>query len=227
MSRRIATPELGGANALILHRPHATVQALVRQLSAIGLHAQAHWPELGPAALAADYVFFDADMCHDAMFPWDAGGAPMPMVALIGSESPGRIEWALGQGADAHLLKPLGASGVYSALLIARQGFEARRRAAAEIADLRARLAERQTVVRAVLHLVSLGRSEAEAYAQLRALAMAWQETIEEAARRITGTQIGTQTGTGEDGHPRGDEGGGAGDTAAPSAKDRKRGHHV
>ncbi len=185
MSRRLATPELGGATALVLHRPHATVQALSRQLAAIGLRAEPVWPDLGPDALAADFVFFDADQCHDAMFPWSPGDAPMPMIALIGSEAPGRIEWALGQGADAHLLKPIGTGGVYSALLIARQGFETRRAAADEIAALRARLAERQTVVRAVLVLMARGRSEAEAYAQLRAMAMAWQDTIEQAARRI------------------------------------------
>lgn len=185
MSRRIATPELGGATALLLHRPHATTQALARQLAAIGLRALPCWPHLDAAALSADFVFFDADQCHDEMFPWRPGEAPMPMIALIGSEAPGRIEWALGQGADAHLLKPIGAGGVYSALLIARQGFEARRAAAGEIAALRARLSERQTVVRAVLALMGRGRSEAEAYAQLRAMAMAWQETIEQAARRI------------------------------------------
>ena len=192
MSRRFATPELGGATALVLHRPHASVQALSRQLAAIGLRAVAVWPELGPEALAADFVFFDADQCHDAMFPWPPSEAPMPMIALIGSEAPGRIEWALGQGADAHLLKPIGAAGGYSALLIARQGFEARCRASGEIATLKARLAERQTIVRAVLMLMARGRSEDEAYAQLRALAMAWRETIEQAARRIAADPGGT-----------------------------------
>ncbi len=185
MKRRLLIPELGGAEAAILHRPHPTVQALSRQLAAIGLSVSAHWPELGPGALAADYTFFDADMGYDAQFPWPAGAAPMPMIALIGSEAPGRIEWALAQGADAQLLKPVGDNGVFGALLIARNGFEARRRLAAEIDDLRSRLAERQTVVRAVTLLAARGRSEEEAYAHLRQIAMAWQETIEEAARRI------------------------------------------
>jgi hypothetical protein len=60
----------------------------------------------------------------------------MPLIALIGSEAPGRIEWALSHNADAQLLKPVGNAGVYSALLIARQAFEARRRLADEIASL-------------------------------------------------------------------------------------------
>jgi two-component system, response regulator / RNA-binding antiterminator len=183
--RRFQTPTLGGAKAMVLHRPHATVQAVTRQLLAIGLSVSECWPDAGPAVLGADFLFFDADLCHDAQFTWAAGAAPMPMIALIGSEAPGRIEWALSQGADAQLLKPVGAGGVFSALLIAWQAFEARRSLAAEIADLRARLGERQTVVMAVIRLAAAGRTEAEAYAHLRELAMARQETIEQAAHRI------------------------------------------
>jgi AmiR/NasT family two-component response regulator len=92
---------------------------------------------------------------------------------------------ALTQGADAQLLKPVGDNGVFSALLIARQAFEARRSLAAEIADLRARLAERQTVLRAVTLLDARGLTEDAAYAQLRQLAKAGRETIEAAAQRI------------------------------------------
>ncbi|HVG48709.1 MAG TPA: ANTAR domain-containing protein [Rubellimicrobium sp.] len=184
MKRRLTIPDLGGARAVILHRPHATVQALVRQLSVIGLSAEAHWPDLAPSALGADYTFFDADMGHDAQFPWAPGKASMPTIALIGSEAPGRVEWALGMGADAQLLKPVGDNGVYSALLIARASWDARQTLAAEIESLRSRLAERQTVIRAVA-LLSEGRDEDAAYACLRQRAMDWRVTIEEAAARV------------------------------------------
>jgi len=185
MSRAARIPNLGGAKAYVLHRPHATVTAILRQLTAIGLDATECWPELPAEALAADFVFFDVDLGFDQQFPWPAGEAPMPTIALIGSEAPGRIEWALSQNADAQLLKPVGNSGVYSALLIARQAFEARRRLANEIASLRERVAERQTIVRAVAALAAEGGDDERAYAQLRALAMTWQISIEEAARRI------------------------------------------
>ena len=128
MSRTSRIPNLGGAKAFVLHRPHPTVQAISRQLSAIGLDATGCWPELPVEALAADFVFFDADIGFDEQFPWKPGEAPMPLVALIGSEAPGRIEWALSHNADAQLLKPVGNAGVYSALLIARQS--SRRQAA-------------------------------------------------------------------------------------------------
>jgi two-component system, response regulator / RNA-binding antiterminator len=185
MSRGARIPNLGGAKAFVLHRPHATVQALIRQLSAIGLVVVERWPELLADALAADFVFFDVDLGFDGQFPWAPGEAPMPTVALIGSEVPGRIEWALSQKADAQLLKPIGNAGVYSALLIARQAFEARRRQTDEIASLRARVAERQTIVRAVAALSTQGIDDERAYAQLRSMAMGWQVSMEEAARRI------------------------------------------
>lgn len=192
MKRRpIRIPDLGHARAIILHRPHATVQALARQLTAIGLQVTLAWPELGPEALAADYIFFDADMGHDGMFPWEAGQPPIPMIALIGSEAPGRIEWSLKAGAHAQLLKPVGDSGAYSALLIARDAFDAQKALSAEIADLRRRLEERQTVVRAVTLLAARGKSEAEAYGQLRQMAMAWRISFEDAAARIVAAQGG------------------------------------
>jgi AmiR/NasT family two-component response regulator len=185
VSRASRIPNLGGAKAFILHRPHATVNALARQLGAIGLDVRECWPELPPDALAADFVFFDVDLGFDEQFPWKPGEAPMPLVALIGSEAPGRIEWALSQKADAQLLKPVGTAGVYSALLIARQSFDARRRLADQIAALETRLAERQTIVRAVAALAAQGVDDSRAYAQLRSLAMSWQVSVEQAARRI------------------------------------------
>lgn len=185
MSRPTRIPNLGGARAFILNRPHATVIAIKRQLSAIGLVVTDCWPELPVEAIGADFVFFDVDLGFDQQFPWKPGEAPMPTIALIGSEAPGRIEWALSHKADAQLVKPIGNAGVYSALLIARQTFDARLRHADEIAALQARIAERQTIVRAVAALAAMGFDEARAYGQLRSLAMGWQISIEEAARRI------------------------------------------
>lgn len=185
MRRRLRIPELGGARALILHRSHATAQALVRQLTAIGLEAECHWPDLPASAPAADYIFFDADLGYDEQFPWPPGEAPMPTIALVGSEAPGRIEWLMHIGADSQLLKPVGDAGVYSALLIARATFDARRALADEIDSLQRRLGQRQTVVRAVALLAARGKSEEEAYAQLRGLAMAWRISFEAAAERI------------------------------------------
>ena len=195
MKRPIRIPTLGGARAVILHRPHPTVQALSRQLTAIGLEVAEAWPEAGAEVIGADYVFFDADMGHDGMFPWPAGQPPMPMIALIGTEAPGRIEWSLRAGAHAQLLKPVGDNGAYSALLIARDAFDAQRALFAEIADLKRRLDGRQTVVRAVTLLAARGKTEEQAYAQLRQMAMAWRISFEDAAERIVASRDGDPQG--------------------------------
>lgn len=185
MKRRLRIPDLGGAQAVILHRPHATIGALSRQLDAIGLNIESHWPELPPSARAADFLFIDADTAYDDQFPWPPGETPMPTIALVGSEAPGRIEWLMNFGADAQIPKPVGDGGVYAALLIARATFDARTELADEIDSLRRRLAQRQTVVRAVAILAARGKSEDQAYAQLRCMAMAWRVSFEEAANRI------------------------------------------
>lgn len=185
MKQRFRIPHLGGTTAAILHRPHQTVAAVERQLDAIGIHTTVGWPDLPASGLSADFIFFDVDLGHDDQFPWKPGEAPMPLIAMIGSEAPGRIEWALSHKADAHLLKPVGAAGVYSALIIGRQSFAARRAMLAVIDDLRERVDDRQTLVRAVILLAQDCRDDEQAYAQLRTLAMNWQVTLETAARRV------------------------------------------
>ena len=185
MKRTVRIVDLGGAHAIVLHRPHPVVTALTRQLQAVGLRVTNCWPELQADALAADFVFFDADMGFDEQFPWPKGEATMPLIALIGSEAPGRVEWALSTGANAQILKPVGDGGVYSALLIARHAFELRQSLSAEVSDLRRRLGERQTVVQAVVRLMQTTGSETAAYAALRAEAMDARISLEEAAARV------------------------------------------
>ena len=193
MKRKLRIPELFGARAVILHRPHANVTALVRQLQAVGLEVDCHWPELPASVRAADYLFIDVDTAHEDQFPWGAGEAPLPTVALIGSEAPGRIEWLMNFGVDAQILKPVGDNGVYSALLIARATFDARIGLAGEIDSLRRRLGQRQTVVQAVALLAARGKTEDQAYEQLRGMAMAWRVSFEEAAARIVAS-VNTKT---------------------------------
>lgn len=183
--RRAGIPHLGGARAIVLHRAHADGAAVLRQLGAIGLSAELAWPDLPADAALAEFVFFDADMACDDQMPWTIGEAPMPLIAMIGTEAPGRVEWALRQRADAHIVKPVGNAGIYSALLIARQKFNERQSLYREIRALRAQVSERRIVVQAVVRLTERGQTEAEAFALLRRLAMDAQTTIEVAAARL------------------------------------------
>jgi AmiR/NasT family two-component response regulator len=186
MSPSIGIPNFRSWTALVLHRPHTAADAVIRQLDRIGVRASAVWPELGGDA-TADVVFFDADLGYDGQFPWPVCQAPMPLIALLGSEAPGRVEWAMAQGADAHLLKPIGSAGVYSALVIARHAFAARMSLLAEVAGLRDRLRRRPAVAQAVVAIMqSESIDEATAFRRLRQIAMESRRTIEDAAEALT-----------------------------------------
>jgi AmiR/NasT family two-component response regulator len=181
-------PSFDNWRALVAHRPHANVDAILLQFERIGIAAVHRWPDLGPAGeLAAfDVLLFDADMGFDAQFPWEPGAAPMPTIALIGSEAPGRVSWALNRGADAHLLKPIGSAGLYSALVIARHAHRHRHAMLAEIADLKARQAAREIVAEATAVLMLRDAVPAKtAFNQLRRHAMASRQSIEQAAAAI------------------------------------------
>lgn len=185
--------------ALILHRPHTTTDALLRQLARIGLEAECAWPDLpetfDPAACGV--TFFDADMGYDEQFPWPAGEAPMPTIALIGSEAPGRVAWAIRRGADAHLLKPIAGSGVFAALLIAREAFARRQTLRAEIEGLRHRLALRETLAEATaLLMLEGGLNAVDAYKALRRRAMDNRLSVEDMATQLM-TPAGTARGNG------------------------------
>jgi AmiR/NasT family two-component response regulator len=183
---RADRPDLANWHAAILHREHPSVDALKRQLDLLHIKVTVTWPQIDADATRFDVVFFDADMGHEGQFPWPSGFAPMPMIALIGSEAPGRIEWALAQGSNAHLLKPIGSTGAYSALLIAAHAYQAGRSQADDIRALEDRLRQRPLVVRAILKLMQQERfNEASAWKQMRKMAMRSGLTIEEAAEAV------------------------------------------
>jgi AmiR/NasT family two-component response regulator len=169
----------------VLHEPHRDADNILRQLGRIGLTADLAWPDPVSSAARTDVVFFDADRGFDGQLGWLKGQAPMPLIALIGSEAPGRVEWALEQGCDAHLLKPIASAGVYSALLIAAHNFEARTRRDGDIETLTARLRKRPLVLKALLGLMHGGLDEDAATRRLRASAMEQGITIEDAAERF------------------------------------------
>lgn len=188
MSQFKTTPQFDGQCALILHRPHPVVDAIARQLTQLGVRYETQWPDLPRDldATAFNHVFYDADMGHDGQFPWAPGEAPMPSIALIGSEAPGRLAWAIRLGADAHLLKPVGSGGIFSALVIASQAFESRAALTAELRDLRERLAGRQVLAEATACLMMLDNISADAaYERLRRAAMTERKSIEAMALQI------------------------------------------
>lgn len=173
-------PSFSGRDALILHRPDRNREALAAQLRRIGLRVSALPPSEHPGRIAADIVFFDADAGHGRLFPWPEGQPPMPLVAILGSEAPGRLEWALAQAATAFMMKPIGSNGAFNALVVAHRIFEDVRALQGTVRELSDRVRARPVVVRAVLEVMRRQAvDESGALDRLRRAAMASRTSVE------------------------------------------------
>ncbi|MEO9526686.1 ANTAR domain-containing protein [Roseibium sp.] len=196
MSTLFRTPSFRGWSAIILHKPHADRDAAARQLERLGVGVATAWPDLPANAETADLIVFDADVCHDAQFPWPVEAQPMPMIALMGTEAPGRVEWAIRRGAIAHLNKPIRPTGVYGALVVATQTFAMRRLSSERIAKLEERLSLRPQVAEAILLLMQHQDGDADgAYRVLQDMAMTSRQTIEDVALDLLARAGGTDVG--------------------------------
>ena len=183
-SPRRMDSDLRGARLLVLNRPHDSLRVLRRQAEIIGLQVTECWPSLPEDATGYDFLVLDADAGHDEQLPWGAAPMPLPTVALIGSEAPGRIDWLMSRGVHATLMQPIGDRGLYAALLMARYRFAAETELAARLKKQVWQLAQRENVLRAAL-LLAEGDGSADGYAQLRRAATAGRMTIEEAALAV------------------------------------------
>jgi AmiR/NasT family two-component response regulator len=180
-------PNLVGWRAVILHRADDNTERLVRQLGLLGLSAHVQWQPLDTDRTPADIVLVDADRGWPGLLAWgEAVEASVPVVALLQSEAPGRVAWALEQGAGAFLAKPVAASAVYPALVLAACVHRERIEGRLQRAMLEDRIRMRPLVhgaVRAIMcgqHL-----DEDAAYRALRFDAMSRRIAMEQAAAEI------------------------------------------
>jgi AmiR/NasT family two-component response regulator len=172
---------------LLLHPVGDSTERLARQLERLGMDVDVSWPDFPEGDASYDVIFFDADNGYDDLFPWQPGMAPAPLIALLGSELPGRLEWALNQGISSHVVKPIQSSGVFSALVIAFSAYVAANKQNSMIDDLSARINSRPVVVRTIISLMSVADlSEDAAFALVRSAAMANRISIEDFCSNLT-----------------------------------------
>lgn len=182
------TMNFSGQCALVVHRADHHRDALIAQLSRIGLHVDCVMPDssLDGCVERTHVIFFDADTGHNNLFPWRGDMPPMPLIAILSSEAPGRLEWALAQAATGFMVKPIGASGAYQALLVATQLHRQLCEMRLSVASLLERLRARPLVVRAIIEVMHRHElDESHAYERLRLGAMASRQSIEELAASI------------------------------------------
>lgn len=181
------TPSFAGWHVTILHREDGNTERLVRQLKLLGLDTTLRWEPI-EATERPDVIIVDADQGWDGLLPWGAEHPPMPVVAVLGSEAPGRIAWALEQGAGAIIAKPIASSAVYPALVMAVAIHEERNLSRARLEHLQERVRMRPLVHAAVQKIMTVrGVEEERAYTILRACAMRRRLPMEQLSAFILG----------------------------------------
>lgn len=179
------TPTFTGSRITILHREDSNTEKLARQLRLLGALVDVQWSPLAPADLP-DIVMVDADQGWDELLPFTRQAPLRPVVALLGSEAPGRIAWALAQGAGAIIAKPVASSAVYPALVMALSVQQERQEASDRIRLLEERVRLRPLVHAAVERLMTAKAvNEDAAYRTLRETAMRRRLPMEQIAASI------------------------------------------
>jgi len=133
-----------------------------------------------------DVIVLDADSIpikSNCALSWKIN---VPIIALIGTETPSRLKWLLDLHPASFLVKPLRSAGLYTALVVAFDRAQRRIEDAAHIEKLEDRIRSRRIVVAAVLQLIRAhALSEEDAFALIRQTAMRYRTTIEQLSAEI------------------------------------------
>jgi AmiR/NasT family two-component response regulator len=170
-----------GRRALMVMRDEREISIVRRQLGRLGMTISEHDPaEPPPPDQAADVILMDADSIpikSDHATLWKGN---VPIIALIGTETPSRLKWLLDLRPASFLIKPLRSAGLYTALVVAFDSAQRRGDEAAHIEKLEDRIRSRRVVLAAVLQIMrGHDMTETDAFALIRQTAMRHRTTIE------------------------------------------------
>jgi AmiR/NasT family two-component response regulator len=170
-----------GRRALMVMRDEREISIVRRQLSRLGMTISEHDPaEPPPPNQATDIILLDADSIpikSDHATLWKGN---VPIIALIGTETPSRLKWLLDLRPASFLIKPLRSAGLYTALVVAFDSAQRRVDEATHLEKLEDRIRSRRVVFAAVLQIMrGHGMSETDAFSLIRQTAMRHRTTIE------------------------------------------------
>jgi AmiR/NasT family two-component response regulator len=175
-----------GQTALILHKNDRDKQVLETQLIRLGMVIESRIPATREQWAAIDVCFFDTDRRKHHAFPWPAQEPALPLVALLGTETPERIQSALVDGVASFLVKPVRSTGTYLALLQAVHNFSQANKTRLEMNDLRERVRARRLLFKVLLRTMQRWNlDEDQAYEKLRTESMQCQLSIEQYCARV------------------------------------------
>ncbi len=174
-------PNFRGYRALVLHPADANREILVAQLARLGIESDVLWPmpECVPDD-GADVIFFDADRraasATDELWVLES----RPLIAITGTEAPGRLEAMMAVKPSAMLNKPLRREAVFKALVFAFHNQGNRRELEERVAFQQEQVKARPLVTKAILLVMRRFRvDDDEAYAAVRSACMSANLVIE------------------------------------------------
>jgi AmiR/NasT family two-component response regulator len=176
-----------GRRALMIMKDEREIAIVRRQLDRLGMSVV----ETDPSQLLlppddVDVVVLDADLIPIKSDCTLSRKINVPIIALIGTETPSRLKWLLDLHPASFLVKPLRSAGLYTALVVAFDCAQRRIEDAAHVEKLEDRIRARRIVVAAVLQLIRAhALSEEDAFTLIRQTAMRYRTTIEQSSAEI------------------------------------------
>jgi two-component system, response regulator / RNA-binding antiterminator len=192
-----------GRAALLITQEDRNADVLKTTLGKLGVSVALCDPRAGgertsELAALADIVIVDTD----AVEPADAvlfAGSRLPVIALIGLESPTRLQRAHDIQPTAVIMKPVRSNGVFTALYFAFNERRRQQQLKDTLASATERIAARRIVVKAIIHLMQCsgfddeeayrmqcsGFDDEEAYRYLRKESMSRRISVEELSAQI------------------------------------------
>jgi AmiR/NasT family two-component response regulator len=176
-----------GRRALMIMKDEREIASVRRQLDRLGMSVV----ETDPSQLLlprddVDVIVLDADLIPIKSDCALSRKINVPIIALIGTETPSRLKWLLDLHPASFLVKPLRSAGLYTALVVAFDCAQRRIEDAAHVEKLEDRIRARRIVVAAVLQLIRAhALSEEDAFTLIRQTAMRYRTTIEQLSAEI------------------------------------------
>ena len=179
-----------GRRALMVMRDEREITIVRRQLSRLGMTISEHDPAEPPSPnQTVDVILIDADAIPIKSEQATAWKGNVPIIALIGTETPSRLKWLLDLRPASFLVKPLRSAGLYTALVVAFDSAQRRGDEAAHLEKLEDRIRSRRVVFAAVLQIMrGHDMSETDAFSLIRQTAMRHRTTIEVLSAEIIAT---------------------------------------
>jgi AmiR/NasT family two-component response regulator len=176
-----------GRRALMVMKDERDIAILRRQLDRLGMSVVETDPgQIQILQESADVIVLDADSIPIKSDCPLSSKINVPIIALIGTETPSRLKWLLDLQPASFLIKPLRSAGLYTALVVAFDCAQRRIEEAAHIERLEDRIRSRRIVVAAVLQLIRAhALSEEDAFTLIRQTAMRYRTTIEQLSAEI------------------------------------------